>query len=218
MSYLDEGSHRYYEISIKKWIKNPQQDQTITMKSIAPKVFNPHFPYAIFAKKDLGLFYLKSVDGEWHSTNYSKQIWASELSQTIYDMKKLVGNNNPDSSISIERVCKEGYVNAVKNRTGEIACVKLYTADILIKRGWAKIHSGVNSLFADPGTKSLTAFCSPDETLYTWGYYVQKDSTLKITKKETISNEYGQQGYLVEFFTPDEFSQYAYVWVDCNKT
>lgn len=64
MSYQDEGAHRYYEISIIKWIKNPQQDQTITMRSITPEVFNPHHPYAIFAKKDLGLFYLKSVDGE----------------------------------------------------------------------------------------------------------------------------------------------------------
>ena len=143
MSYSDEGAHRYYEISIIKWIKNPQQDQTITMRSIAPEVFNPHFPYAIFAKKDLGLFYLKLVDGEWRSTNYSKQIWASELSQTIYDMKKLVGNNNPDSSVSLERICKEGYVNAIKNRTGEIACVKPHTLQKLRERGWAEQIGGI---------------------------------------------------------------------------
>ncbi|MBM3896241.1 MAG: hypothetical protein FJ360_00615 [Thaumarchaeota archaeon] len=108
------------------------------------------------------------------------------------------------------------HVKKASNEKG--ACVKPYTADILIKRGWAKIHSGVNNLFVDPGTESLTAFCSPDETLYTAGYFVHKDSTLKITKKETTSNEYNQQGYLVEFFNPDEHSQYAYVWVDCNKT
>lgn len=140
-SYRDDGAHRYYEISIIKWIKNPQPDQTITMRSITPKVFDPHNPYAIFQKKDLGLFYLKSVDGEWRSTNYSKQIWASELSNTIYNMKKLVGNNNSDSSISLERTCKEGYVNAVKNRTGEIFCVKPQTLQKLIQRGWAKSES-----------------------------------------------------------------------------
>jgi len=148
MSYRDDGAHRYYEISIIKWIKNPQQDQTITMRSITPKVFDPHVPYAIFEKKDLGLFYLKSVDGEWSSTNYSKQIWASELSQTIYDMKKLVGNNSPDSSVSLERICKEGYVNAIKNRTGEIACVKLQTMQKLIQRGWA-VDVEEGSVFPD---------------------------------------------------------------------
>jgi hypothetical protein len=79
MSYQDDGAHRYYEISIIKWIKNPQPNRTITMHSIAPKAFDPINPYAIFQKKDLGLFYLQSVDGEWRSTNYSKQIWASEL-------------------------------------------------------------------------------------------------------------------------------------------
>jgi len=104
-------------------------------------------------------------------------------------------------SISLEAWCNNSELVHVRKASNEKgACVKPYTADILIKRGWAKIHSGVNSLFADPGTESLTAFCSPDETLYTGGYYVQKESTLKITKKETISNEYGQQGYFVEFF------------------
>ena len=137
-SYQDDGAHRYYEISIIKWIKNPQSNQTITMGSITPKVFDPHFPYAIFQKKDLGLFYLKSVDGKWKSTNYSRQIMASEMNDTIHDMKKLVGNNNPDSSVSLERTCKEGYVNAVKNRTGEIFCVKFQTLQKLRERGWAE--------------------------------------------------------------------------------
>lgn len=122
-------------------------------------------------------------------------------------------------SISLETWCDNTELVHVKKTSNEKgACVKPYTADVLIKRGWAKPHSGVNSLFADPGTESLTALCRQDETLYTAGYYVQKDSTLKITKKETISNEYGQHGYLVEFFNPEELSQYAYVWVDCNKT
>lgn len=138
VSYRDDGAHRYYEISVIKWIKNPQLDQTITMKSITPQVFDPHVPYAIFEKKDLGLFYVKLIDGEWRSTNYSKQIFASEQSQTIYNMKKLVGNNNPDSSVSLERVCKEGHVNAVKNRTGEIYCVKSQTLQKLRERGWAE--------------------------------------------------------------------------------
>ncbi len=142
MSYRDDGAHRYYEVSIIKWITNPQPDRIITMKSIAPKAFNPADPFFIFEKKDLGLFYLKSVDNEWHSTNFSKQIWASDLSQTIYDMKKLVGNNNPDSAVSLERLCKEGYVNAVKNRTGEIACVKPQTLQKLIERGWATYVKG----------------------------------------------------------------------------
>lgn len=145
MSYQDNGAHRYYEISIIKWIKNPQSNQTITMGSITPKVFDPHFPYAIFQKKDLGLFYLKSVDGKWKSTNYSRQIMASEMNDTIHDMKKLVGNNNPDSSVSLERTCKEGYVNAVKNRTGEIFCVKPQTLQKLIQRGWTKTASIISS-------------------------------------------------------------------------
>ncbi len=138
MSYQDDGVHRYYEISIIKWIKNPQPDQTITMRSITPDAFNPHFPYAIFQKKDLGLFYLRLIDGKWQSTNYSRQIWASELNDTIYNMKKLVGNDSPDSLIPLERSCKEGYVNAVKNRTGEIACVKPQTLQKLRERGWAE--------------------------------------------------------------------------------
>lgn len=143
VSYQDDGSHRYYEISIIKWIKNSQPDQTITMGSITLKAFIPHFPYAIFQKKDLGLFYLKSVDGKWQSTNYSHQIMASELNDTIHDMKKLVGNNNHDSSVSLERVCKkEGYVDTVKNRTGEIICVKPQTLQKLIQRGWAVSKEG----------------------------------------------------------------------------
>lgn len=137
ISYQDDGAHRDYKISIIKWIKNSQPDQIITMRSITPKVFDPINPYFIFEKKDLGLFYLKSDNGKWHSTNYSRQIWANELSQTVYDMKKLVGDNNADSSISLERVCKEGYVNAIKNRTGEIACVKPDTKIKLIERGWS---------------------------------------------------------------------------------
>lgn len=159
ISYQDDGAHRYYEISIIKWIKNPQPDQTITMRSITPKVFNPHVPYAIFDTKDLGLFYLKSIDGEWRSTNYSKQIWSSEISQTIYDMKKLVGNNNPDSSVSMERVCKEGYVNAVKNRTGEIACVKPQTLQKLRERGWAEPLGDV--VFQRPSTSSTYPNAKP---------------------------------------------------------
>ncbi|CAE6495827.1 hypothetical protein NUZ5A_50461 [Candidatus Nitrosotenuis uzonensis] len=137
-SYQDDGAHRYYEISIIKWIKNPQPDRTIIMRSVTPEALNPHFPFAVFQKKDLGLFYLRIIDGKWQSTNYSHQIWASELSDTIYNMKRLVGNNNPDSSVTMERVCKEGYVNAVKNRTGEIACVKPQTLQKLRERGWAE--------------------------------------------------------------------------------
>lgn len=138
ISYQDDGAHRYYEISIIKWIKNPQPEQTIMMRSVTPDAFNPHFPFAIFQKKDLGLFYLRLIDGKWQSTNYSRQIWASEINDTIHNMKKLVGNNNPDSSVSLERTCKEGHINAVKNRTGELFCVKPQTLQKLRERGWTE--------------------------------------------------------------------------------
>lgn len=164
-SYRDDGAHRYYEISIIKWIKNPQPDQTITMRSITPKVFDPHNPYAIFQKKDLGLFFLKSVDGEWRSTNYSKQIWAIDLNQTISYMKKLVGNNNPDSSVTFERVCKEGYVNAVKNRTGEIACVKPQTLQKLRERGWAEPLGDV--VFQKPSKLTESTVSCPNQNMCT---------------------------------------------------
>ena len=172
VSYRDDGAHRYYEISVIKWIKNLQPDQTITMRSITPKVFDSHMPYTIFEKKDLGLFYIKLIDGEWRSTNFSKQILASEQSQTIYNMKKLVGNNNPDSSVSLERVCKEGYVNAVKNRTGEIYCVKLQTLQKLRERGWAEPLGDV--VFQRP---SQTKPESENKTI----------PTIKISKGEIVS-------------------------------
>jgi len=160
VSYHDDGAQRYYEISIIKWIKNPQLSQTITMRSITPKVFDQHVPYEIFEKKDLGLFYIKLIDGEWHSTNYSKQIFASEQSQTIYNMKKLVGNNDPDSSVSLERICKEGHVNAVKNRTGEIYCVKRESLEKLRERGWAEplgdvVFQRTNPIKSESKTKSI---------------------------------------------------------------
>jgi hypothetical protein len=165
MSYQDNGTHRYYEISIIKWIKNPQSDRTITMRSITPEAFDPHFPFAIFQKKDLGLFYLSLIDGKWQSTNYSRQIWASELSDTIDNMKKLVGNNNPDSSVTLERVCKEGYVNAVKNRTGEIACVKPQTLQKLRERGWAEPLGGV--VFQKPSEMTESTVSCPNQNMCT---------------------------------------------------
>jgi len=188
-SYRDEGAHRYYEISIIKWIKNPQADQTITMRSITPKVFDPHNPYAIFQKKDLGLFYLKSVDGEWRSTNYSKQIWAIDLNQTIHYMKKLVGNNNPDSSVSLERTCKEGYVNAVKNRTGEIACVKPQTLQKLRERGWAEPLGNV--IFQRPSENSLIPANSWDDT----GKFAE--NLVKITNDVIIEKRIDDESHAV---------------------
>jgi hypothetical protein len=202
ISYQNDGVHRYYEISIIKWIKNPQPDQTITMRSITPEAFNPHFPFAVFQKKDLGLFYLRLIDGKWQSTNYSRQILASELNDTIYNMKKLLGNNNPvtqetktpfkqiQDGVAFQNVkCREGLELAYKKADDTSACVKISTMIELVIRGWAEDNRIILGCFGDRVEK-----CYPSDTKeyrkVLYEYYFGKNDDFpsgNFTKLQTIN-------------------------------
>jgi len=75
-----------------------------------------------------------------------------------------------------------------------------------------KPNSETNTAFIPAkGEDKITAYCNPNELLYTGGYYIEKDSTLIITKKQSIT----PNDYEVRFTNSEEFSQYAYVFVDC---
>jgi len=118
-----------------------------------------------------------------------------------------------DSSVSLEAWCvNDKFVHVRKVTDGKGVCVKPYTADKLIEWGWAKSHSETNIAFIPAKSEDkITAYCKQDELLYTGGYYIEKNSTLIITKKQSIS----PNGYEVGFANTGEFSQYAYVFVDC---
>ncbi len=95
-------------------------------------------------------------------------------------------------------------------------CVKPYTTEQIIKRGLANPHSCTNILFVDPGNESLSCFCEEREQFVSGGHYAEKNSPLQLVRKEIVSNQFNQVGIEVEFFNPEQSSQYAYVWADCR--
>ncbi|MGQ0792130.1 MAG: hypothetical protein ACT4NJ_07930 [Nitrosopumilaceae archaeon] len=102
-----------------------------------------------------------------------------------------------------------------KSHPNRIACVKPSTSDKLVNMGWATVHSCVNSWFVQPGKDRLTCLCREDEFRKLGGYYVPEDSPLELGMIQTIVRN-GQHGVEVELNNPTEFSQYAYVYADCE--
>jgi hypothetical protein len=97
-----------------------------------------------------------------------------------------------------------------------IACVKPSTSDKLVNRGWAMVHSCVNSWFVQPGKDSLTCSCAEGEFRKLGGYYFPEESTLELVMIQPIFKN-GQHGIKVELYNPTDLSQYAYVYADCEK-
>ncbi|MGI0021701.1 MAG: hypothetical protein ACRD9Q_02455 [Nitrososphaeraceae archaeon] len=103
-----------------------------------------------------------------------------------------------------------------KSHPYRIACVKPSTGDTLVNRGWAMVHSCVNTWNVQPGSDSLTCFCHEGEFRKLGGYYSQEGSPLTLGSIQPIFRD-GQHGVEVTLNNPSDLSQYAYVYADCEK-
>jgi hypothetical protein len=137
LSYHDEGASRIYEISILRWLKNPQTEFPLVVKGVNEKGFHLMAPIKIFQKDDLGIFYLRKIDDSWQTTFFSKQVYYDDVPKEIKEIKSLLGREGAESAVSLDISCKDSsHVNLVKNRTGKLVCVLPETKEILIARGW----------------------------------------------------------------------------------
>lgn len=142
LSYHDEGASRIYDVSILRWLKNPQTEYIVVVKGVNEKGFNSMAPITIFQKDDLGIFYLKSIDGVWQTTFFSKQVYYDDVPKEIKEIRHLLGREGGESFVSLDRSCENpSHVNLVKNRTGKFVCVSPETKEALIARGWGALRS-----------------------------------------------------------------------------
>jgi len=113
--------------------------------------------------------------------------------------------------------CKQDMFLAFKIDGSKSACVKPYTLDQLIKRGWASAHGDTNSWDVKPKTRDeLTSFCGAGETRISGGYYKTQDSTLEFEWIKYLEDEEHRQGVQVRLHNPEEYKQRAYVYTDCS--
>ena len=111
--------------------------------------------------------------------------------------------------------CKEGMFLAFKVDSEKSSCVYPYTLDKLINRGWALPHQDVNSWYLSPKTiEQKNAYCKLGEKI-SGGYYKTQNSTLEFQWIKGINDKDGNQGIQVQSFNPEEFKQFAYVYIDC---
>ena len=112
--------------------------------------------------------------------------------------------------------CKQDMFLAFKTDKTRSSCVKPYTLDKLIERGWALPHQDVNNWDVKRKTsEQQSAFCSDGEIKISGGYYKTQDSTLELEWiKDIVDKEY-RQGVEVRLYNPEEYQQHAYVYVDC---
>lgn len=109
----------------------------------------------------------------------------------------------------IKQTCRSDLFLAFRADDSRTACVKPYTLDKLIERGWAKAHTDIDSLDVKPIKDAKIKHCPRGSQLIQGGYYVTDDSTLTVSQKRFDYN-----GWMVEFANPEEYRQYAYVFVD----
>lgn len=103
-----------------------------------------------------------------------------------------------------------------KSHSYRIACVKPSTSDTLVSRGYAMIHSCMNTWHVPPGSDSLTCFCPEGEFRKLGGYYSQEDSPLELKSMQPIFRD-NHHGIEITLQNPSDWKHYAYVYVDCDK-
>ena len=109
-----------------------------------------------------------------------------------------------------KQTCRSDLFLAFRADDSRTACVKPFTLDKLIERAWAKPHTDIGSLDVKINKDGKIVHCPKDSRLIQGGYYLTDDSTLSVSQKR-----FDVKGWMVEFRNPEEYKQYAYVFVDC---
>ena len=143
-----------------------------------------------------------------HNITYSG-IYFIKLERT-YEMQRTGVKLKPLEFEIIKHTCRADLFLAFRADDSRTACVKPYTLDKLIQRGWAKPHTDMDSLSVKPIKDAKIKHCPEGSRLIQGGYYVTDDSTLTVSQKRFDYN-----GWMVEFSNPEEYKQDSYVFVDC---
>ena len=136
-------------------------------------------------------------------------VFADELESLSPFKQQKIGIDQKDVE------CNEGMFLAFKVNGEKSSCVYPYTLDKLISRGWALPHQEVNFWYLSPKMiEKNNAYCKLGEKVG-GGYYKTQNSTLEFQWIKEINDKDGNQGIQVQLFNPEEYKQYAYVYVDC---
>lgn len=180
ISYTEQGKFRYYEIAVDEYIKNPQPEDTVIMRSYKPEFIDLINPYNYFEEGDYVFAYLRHLDEtRYYSTNFSHEIESLE-SYGRYDHKP---SNIPESVLEVEPPpepkpktpivfdaplkqhkrgipmdeinCNRGFQLLIKKNTNTPACVKFENVYRIIERGWAQNLVDKNGSAFDAAEKFL---------------------------------------------------------------
>lgn len=112
--------------------------------------------------------------------------------------------------------CNSGLDLVLNSNNGKPICIKSNSVVLFLSRGWAKDLSCVKENLVTLGNETFSCFCSEGEEYVKGGYHVPKNSSLRITLKENISNENKQKGISIDIINPETHSQFVSVWSTCK--
>lgn len=134
-----------------------------------------------------------------------------------YDSQYLPPRFQWENGVPLKAIrCNEGLELVMNSQNGKPACVKPQGIDNLIKQGWTRQLSCIMDNLVGSGNDTFSCFCEKGQELVKGGYFIKKDSSLEITRKDKVSNENNQTGIVIEIFNPQLYSQYASVWSTCK--